>query len=55
MKVKLENIFGFILFILIFLGLLPLLMIYGAFITPLRYFLYVVAKVHDKKAKEYYF
>ena len=55
MKAKFENLIGFMIFIVIFLALLVPLMVYGAIITPIRYFIYVVAKVNDKDAKEYYF
>lgn len=55
MKKKLSDIGGFILFILIFLVLLPFLMISGAIARPIRYFKYVSANVKNKKAKEYWY
>jgi hypothetical protein len=55
MKEKLENVLGFILFILIFMILLPFFMISGAIVRPIRYLKYVSANVKNKKAKEYWY
>lgn len=55
MKNKILSIIDFMLFIGFFLLMLPLLMIQGAILTPIRYFKYVSAKVQDQEAKRYYF
>lgn len=55
MKKKLSDIGGFIVFVLFTLAILPILMIYGAIITPFRYINYVKNKVKDLPVKEYYY
>lgn len=55
MKQKLIDLGGFMLFLLMFIIALPFFIIYGAIKTPIRYFRYVSAKVHDKKPNKYYF
>lgn len=52
-KIDWDYIFGFCLFIGLFIVLLPLLMISGAILRPVRYFKHVVAKVQDKEPKKY--
>ena len=55
MKNKLIDIFGYIAFLLLFILLIPILVISGAILRPIRYYKYVSANVHDKKAKEYWY
>lgn len=55
MKQKLIDFCGFMLFILMFIIALPVICAYGAIKTPIRYFRYVSAKVHDRKPNKYYF
>lgn len=55
MKNKLLDIFGYIAFLLLFILLIPVLALSGAILRPIRYYKYVSANVHDKKAKEYYY
>ena len=52
-KIDWDYICGFCLFIGLFIVVLPLLMLSGAILRPVRYFKYVVAKVHDKEPKKY--
>jgi len=52
-KIDWDYIFGFCLFIGLFIVLLPIMMISGAILRPVRYFKYVVAKVQDKEPKKY--
>lgn len=52
-KIDWDYIFGFCLFIGLFIVLLPLLMISGAILRPVRYFKHVTAKVHDKEPNKY--
>jgi len=52
---KLVAIFDYLLFLLLFIFVLPILMITGAILRPIRYYKNISDKVHNKKVKVYYY
>lgn len=55
MKTKLLDVLGFILFLLMFIFMLPILIISGAILRPVRYFNYIKAKVNDKEHNKFWY
>lgn len=55
MKQKLIDLLGYLLFLLLFIIALPILMITGALVRPIRFYKSISANVHNKKRKEYYY
>lgn len=55
MKNKLLDVLGFILFILFYMIMLPVLIISGAIVRPIRYFNYIKSKVNDKDPYKYWY
>lgn len=44
-----------LLYVLLFVLSFPAVIVYGAVMSPIRYFKYVSAEVHDKEPEKYYF
>lgn len=55
MKTKLLDLLGFILFLLFFTIMLPILIITGAILRPLRYFKYIKSKVNDEEPSKFWY
>ena len=49
MKQKLSDLLGYLLFLGLFILLIPVLMVSGAIQKPIRYYKYVSSQVHNKK------
>ena len=55
MKSKIKDFLGYVLFLLIFIIMIPLLFIRGGIVGCIRYYQYISAKVYNKKPKSYYY
>lgn len=55
MKQKLKDLFDYLLFVLFFILILPILILSGAIARPIRYYQYTINTVKNKKVKEYYY
>ena len=55
MKNKLLDILGFILFLLMFILMLPILIISGAILRPIRYFNYIKAQVNEREPNKFWY
>ena len=55
MKNKLLDILGFILFILFFILISPVLIVSGAILRPIRYFRYIKDKVDEKEPSKFWY
>ena len=53
MKNKIIDLLGYLLFLLMFVAMIPLLMVSGAIQKPIRYYKYVSSKVHNTKHRGY--
>lgn len=55
MKTKLLDLLGFILFILFFILISPVLIVSGAILRPFRYFKYIKSKVDEREPDKYWY
>lgn len=55
MKAKLLDVLDFILFLLMFIFMLPVLIVSGAILRPLRYFRYIKSKVDEKEPSKFWY
>lgn len=55
MKSKLLDLLGFVLFILFFILISPVLIVSGAILRPFRYFKYIKTKVSDHEPDKYWY
>ena len=55
MKTKLQDISGYLLFLLLLIVLGPLLFVSSGLLAIPRFYMYVDSKVHDKEPRKYNF
>ena len=55
MKSKLLDILGFILFLLFYILMLPVLIISGAILRPIRYFNYIRYQVNEREPNKFWY